>query len=155
MMLQTLTFEPAHMEQIVNTVRAQPDVEVCGLLGGMFNWRLTRARAQTVYVVPNIAHTPQTRFVLEPASQIATLMTMLNAGQELVGIFHSHPHGPPHPSATDLAESAYPDVAYCILFPASVDASSQTANVWTHGDWQLGAWQIKAGQARPIALMVD
>ena len=36
-------------------------------------------------------------------------------GQELVGIYHSHPDGPPEPSALDRMEAAYPDAAYLIF----------------------------------------
>lgn len=34
------------------------------------------------------------------------------------GFYHSHPHSAPFPSATDLAESSYPDVVHVIVgFP--------------------------------------
>lgn len=38
-------------------------------------------------------------------------------GLDLVGIYHSHPSGPPGPSPTDFADAAYPEAAYLIWFP--------------------------------------
>jgi proteasome lid subunit RPN8/RPN11 len=35
--------------------------------------------------------------------------------QVLLGIFHSHPTGPDHPSMTDLAEFYYPD-SFMVIF---------------------------------------
>jgi proteasome lid subunit RPN8/RPN11 len=32
-----------------------------------------------------------------------------------LGIFHSHPAGPPIPSATDIAQALYPDSVYVII----------------------------------------
>jgi proteasome lid subunit RPN8/RPN11 len=37
-------------------------------------------------------------------------------GLEMVGIYHSHPHGPDSPSPTDIAEAYYPDAVYLIWF---------------------------------------
>jgi proteasome lid subunit RPN8/RPN11 len=40
----------------------------------------------------------------------------------LVGIYHSHPTSPAAPSARDLAEAAYPGVAYLIVSLQTADA---------------------------------
>lgn len=88
---------------------ATPAIEVCGLLGGR------GARATSIYRVRNAAARPAIEFEMEPASQIAALREMRRRGERLVGIYHSHPRGPARPSARDLAEAAYPGVAYLIL----------------------------------------
>jgi proteasome lid subunit RPN8/RPN11 len=41
------------------------------------------------------------------------------AGLQLLGIYHSHPHGANEPSRTDIARAYYPDAAYFIISPQS------------------------------------
>jgi proteasome lid subunit RPN8/RPN11 len=52
---------------------------------------------------------------MDPRQQLAALERIDDSGLELLGIFHSHPQGPEAPSATDIAEAAYP-VVYLIWF---------------------------------------
>jgi proteasome lid subunit RPN8/RPN11 len=59
---------------------------------------------------------------------------------ELVGIYHSHPNGPDHPSPTDIAENMYP-VAQIIWFREN-------------GEWRARAYKIEAGTAIEIALEI-
>jgi proteasome lid subunit RPN8/RPN11 len=40
---------------------------------------------------------------------------MIGCDFEPLGIFHSHPAGPPVPSPTDIAEAAYPDSIYVVI----------------------------------------
>ena len=40
---------------------------------------------------------------------------MIGCEFEPLGIFHSHPAGPPIPSPTDVAEAAYPDSVYVVI----------------------------------------
>jgi proteasome lid subunit RPN8/RPN11 len=46
------------------------------------------------------------------------------AGEEFVGIYHSHPAGENRPSARDLELAYYPEVAYVIVSPRGVAAQS-------------------------------
>ena len=39
------------------------------------------------------------------------------AGLEFMGIYHSHPSGDNEPSARDIDQAYYPDLAYFILSP--------------------------------------
>ena len=41
------------------------------------------------------------------------------AGLELLGIYHSHAHGPNEPSERDIERAYYPDAAYFILSPVA------------------------------------
>jgi proteasome lid subunit RPN8/RPN11 len=94
---------------IVCAASATPELEVCGLLGG------TAGDAKTVYPVDNASSSPETSFCMEPRGQLAAMRAMRQRGEELVGIYHSHPHTPPRPSAKDRAEAAYPGVVYLIV----------------------------------------
>ena len=102
--------------EILAHARDYPHVEVCGLVGARDG-----SPAQ-VYPVANVASEPARRFRMDPAGQIAAMRAMREAGQTLYALYHSHPAGPPHPSATDLAEAAYPEACYLIVSPDDTGA---------------------------------
>jgi proteasome lid subunit RPN8/RPN11 len=66
--------------------------------------------------VTNTLHSP-VRFRMEPVEQLELMNQMDKHDWHLMGIYHSHPKGPNHPSATDIAESAYPQAVSLIWFP--------------------------------------
>jgi proteasome lid subunit RPN8/RPN11 len=66
--------------------------------------------------VTNSLHSPM-RFRMEPGEQLEIMNQIDEQNWRLAGIYHSHPKGPNHPSATDLAESAYPQAVSLIWFP--------------------------------------
>ena len=117
--------------------------EACGLLGGLPAdlGRGQPARCTAVLPVTNADHSP-VRFSMDPEEQLRAFHWIEEQGLELVGIFHSHPTGPSHPSATDLAEFAYPGVLYLIWSPGA------------HGpDWQLHAFRIDGGAYSVVELV--
>lgn len=71
--------------------------ECCGLLVGQSGLILASWRARNVDASP-------TRYSIDPADHFAALAAARDAGLEVVGAYHSHPHSVPVPSATDLAE---------------------------------------------------
>lgn len=99
--------------------RGHPGVEVCGLIGGR------DFAARGYYPVTNVAGDPRREFLLEPRAQIDVMRTLRERGEDLLGIFHSHPDSPPEPSATDLARAAYPDTIYVIAAPGPQDVDMQ------------------------------
>lgn len=104
--------------------------EACGLLAGRENPDSGR-RIEAVLPVANQLHS-RVRFYMDPAEQLAAFNWMDGHGLELLGIYHSHPAGPPTPSPTDLAEFAYPGVAYLIWSPQD-------------GEWQARVFEIEGG----------
>jgi proteasome lid subunit RPN8/RPN11 len=101
--------------------------EVCGVLGGR------RAPDGTDVVtglrrVPNVADTPGTRYELDPSVQMDAMEEIEEAGDEVVGFYHSHPRGPTEPSATDARLATWPDYLYCIV---SLPDESVGAWRWT------------------------
>jgi proteasome lid subunit RPN8/RPN11 len=100
---------PRHLyEAMIAQVRGSPGVEVCGLLGG------AGFTARRYYPVENIAANPEREFLMEPKAQIDVMRDLRERGEELLGIFHSHPASPAAPSPADLARAAYPDTIYVI-----------------------------------------
>ena len=97
----------------------------------------------TVFPVTNALHSP-IRFRMAPEEQLKAFLWFEQHEMEMVGIFHSHPNGPSHPSKTDLAEFAYPGVVNVICWPIE-------------GDWQAkGFWMDgKAYHEVPVDLPED
>jgi proteasome lid subunit RPN8/RPN11 len=100
-------------------------------------------RVLRVYPVRNELASP-VRYRVHPEDLIRVVQELESRGWELVGIYHSHPHGPPVPSPTDVAEAYYPESVYLIAAPVQ-------------GEWRLRAFWIVNGQVRevPIRLVED
>ncbi len=92
--------------------------------------------------MPNVAGQPAQLFSMDPARQIDTLRRMREAGEELFGIFHSHPHSPAVPSDRDLHEAGYPDALYLI------------ASLSTKGVLELRGYRLRDGRAEEVALEI-
>ena len=110
--------------------------EACGLLAGR------KGRIEKIYLVTNIEQSP-VRYEMDPNELLAAILEMEQADWELLGIFHSHPAGPPTPSPTDIAEAYYPDSAYLICSP---DADN---------NWQGRAFEIRDSQAHEIVFKIE
>jgi len=63
----------------------------------------------------NVHPTPTTRYVIAPREQLKAFRAIDAAGEELLGIYHSHPVSQPYPSPTDRAEAHYPDALYVLV----------------------------------------
>lgn len=72
------------------------------------------ASAMKFYPGRNVDASPA-RFTMDPAEVLAALREIDERGWWLGGIVHSHPHGPAHPSPTDLREARYPDALTVIV----------------------------------------
>ncbi len=99
-----------HWEQMVQEVRRWAPEEACGLVAGQGK------RSVAVFAVENSLHSP-VRFRMEPRQQLAAQLELMRLGWDLLAIYHSHPAGPPAPSAVDIGEAAYPDAATLIWSP--------------------------------------
>ena len=88
--------------------RAYPE-ECCGLLLGHEN-RITAALP-----AHNVHPSPQTHFEIDPQALIDAHRAARSGGPQVLGYYHSHPEGPPHPSATDRAERAHDGNIWAIV----------------------------------------
>jgi proteasome lid subunit RPN8/RPN11 len=124
-----LFFSQAQLEEIWKHLDACRPQEGCGLVGGR------EGRAALVLPVENLLHSP-VRFQMEPIAQLRAMETIDRAGLELAAVYHSHPAGPAHPSATDLAEFYYPEALALIVSPRALAApevessAGLTGNYW-------------------------
>lgn len=108
-------------------------MEACGVLAGLGD------TVSAVIPVANAEHST-VRYRMEPREQLRAFNRIEADGLDLLGIFHSHPDGPPHPSPTDVAEAAYP-VAYLIWWREA-------------GLWRLAAFSIHQGRVSDVKLDV-
>ena len=100
-------------DQLVAWSAAEHPREACGLLIGTRvagEWRVRR-----VLPAANIAPAPRTRrYEVAPLDLLEADRVARASGQELVGVWHSHPGRSARPSERDR-RGAYPGWAYVIL----------------------------------------
>lgn len=96
-------------DEIVAHIREEAPREACGLIAGR-DGAFTRIIRCT-----NVHPTPTTRYVIDPREQLSAFRSIDAAGEELMGIYHSHPVSQPYPSPTDRAEAHYPDALYVLV----------------------------------------
>ena len=85
-----------------------PTLECCGLLSGK-NGTITR-----LFQTDNVAENKAVRYEAAPLDVRRILEEIDGAGEQHLGIYHSHPNSPAFPSATDRKLAAY-DVAYFVI----------------------------------------
>ena len=91
-----------------HALQAQPS-ECCGLLSGE-NGLITN-----LHRLRNTAERPETRYFASPEDLFAAMRRIRDAGQKLLGVYHSHPKAPAYPSASDVEMAFYPEAIYFIV----------------------------------------
>lgn len=130
--------------RMLEHARSAPDREVCGLVAG------SAGQPVNYYPVANVAPDPARRFLMDPEGQIHAMRSMREAGEDLLGIFHSHPDAPAKPSATDRKLAAYPDIVY---FIASLKAAAPDLQAYHYnGDRFSKLILADSGKSRRRAL---
>jgi proteasome lid subunit RPN8/RPN11 len=122
-------------EVMRNSVEKCLPEEACGLLIGSKNL------VSEAIPVTNELHST-TRYRMDPAEQLQAFLKIDELDIELLGIYHSHPCGPPTPSETDISEAAYPDAVYVILCPSS-------------SGWRPRGFQIISNEIVEIEIRID
>lgn len=133
---RTITVSEADMQLMHIEAESHRPEEACGLLIG----RVNGSHAFTVRTIPvtNSLHS-STRFRMDGREQVDAFNRMDEESLELVGIYHSHPQGPPGLSEIDVKEAYYPEVVHLI---------------WSRKDgaWSCAAYSIYDGQILKAAL---
>jgi len=110
--------------------------ECCGLLVGRGN--------RVIFGLPmaNVDPRPRTGFKVDPAEHLAAqrVLRRLSPSVEIVGVYHSHPSGPPTPSPRDIVESNYPEWLFVIV-------GGKTNSV--------RAFRIRRHAVMPVVLMAE
>ena len=112
-MPEALRLPRALAAELLRLAQAAPEEEICGLISG------AAGTARRLFPVPNVASDRRRFFQLDPKGQIDAMRAMREAGEDLLAIYHSHPHGPAAPSRTDVESHAYPDALCLVIAPGA------------------------------------
>lgn len=105
-----ITLLREQVDKMFAHAREMNPAECCGLVGGNAN------RGQTVYRLRNVAREPLVGYEAAPEELFAAQRRMRERGEELLGIYHSHPRATePIPSETDVRLAYYPSAIYFII----------------------------------------
>ena len=97
------------IDEMVAHAREDLPNECCGMIGGR------DGVGSRVVRVKNAAASPL-RYEMDPQGQYDALKAIEDAGEELLGIYHSHTRSAAYPSQTDVNEARmWPEQAYVIV----------------------------------------
>jgi proteasome lid subunit RPN8/RPN11 len=88
-------------------------MEACGLLGGSIDER-GAGRVATCYPTVNVAASARV-YEVEPRGMLRAGRAAEAAGEQLIGVYHSHTHTDARPSPTDVAQAPDPDWHYVLV----------------------------------------
>ena len=111
------------------------------MIGG---WDTT---ARIIVSLPNVAVEPKTHYKVDSGAFISAYREIEQGGDEIIGIYHSHPNGAPIPSAVDIAEATWPEAAYVIVGFSRNMASNDLVPA-------MKAWAIRWQTVTPIQIII-
>ena len=124
-------------QKLVDLAQAARPHEACGLLVGSRS--AAGVRIEAVRSLENReANRPELAFRIAPEDWVREEQSVRLQGQEVVGIWHSHPTGPAVPSARDLRVDLG---SFLSLIVGRVD-----------GTWQLRCWTLQGTQPLEVRL---
>ena len=124
-----IVFTPEQLGQITSAALAAYPAECCGLLVGRTlhdeaRWIVTR-----VHESENLADRGgRDSFEVDPALRLRLQRQLRGSGEQVIGIYHSHPDGEAKPSATDLHAAWEPELIWVITAPAEGRAGETRAH---------------------------
>jgi [CysO sulfur-carrier protein]-S-L-cysteine hydrolase len=105
---KTIIFHPHIYTKMITHCIEQKPLEACGLLSG------TNSVACTHWPMTNVLGSPDA-FQMDNGQIEMTFKQMKDKGEQLVGIYHSHPTTAPYPSSNDVIHANYPEAVYVIV----------------------------------------
>lgn len=100
-----ITITDAQLAGIEGHARRAFPLEACGLITGMLEGE-GDAIVVAIYPSENMAASA-TSFEIDPALHIRLQRDLRGSGEKIIGVYHSHPSGPPQPSDSDARAAAY------------------------------------------------
>ena len=140
MVSDRLTISAAIAAEMLAHARSEVPNEACGLLAG----DLATGVASAYHPARNAEESPL-RYDVHPDDLVRIVFGIEDAGEDLIGIFHSHTHTPAVPSPTDLRSAQYPDAFYLLATLSDPQAEPGVA---------LRAWRIIGGVSSEVPLRI-
>jgi proteasome lid subunit RPN8/RPN11 len=114
-----ITLVREHVDEMYAHARVASPAECCGLIGGR-----CEGRAESIYRLRNVARDPLVAYEAAPEELFAVQREMRRMGQQLLGIYHSHPRSiEPVPSERDVRLAFYPSAVYFIIGLSETEAT--------------------------------
>lgn len=135
-MIRQIILPKTLQSQIAGEALTARPRECCGLIEG--TRRFDAVIATGAHATRNIAR-QKDRFEIDPADHFRLLRTAREAGREIVGCYHSHPNGHPHPSGYDTERADDEQLVWII---AAVDVST----------CELAAYALDKGAFRRVTI---
>jgi len=136
-----VTLSQLQMAEVIAHAREADPCECCGLIGGT-----TAGDARSIYRMRNMAHDPLVTYEAAPEDLFAAQRAMRERGEQLLAIYHSHPHAEdPKPSVTDVRLAYYPSAVYFIVGLGSAEPCvrafriSERARSWEPTEYEVVA----------------
>jgi proteasome lid subunit RPN8/RPN11 len=134
-----IVLQRAQVEEMYAHAReAQPE-ECCGLVGG------ARDAARSIYRLRNVARDALVSYEAAPEDLFDAQRRMRGRGEQLLGIYHSHPRSAdPVPSETDVRLAYYPSAIYFIIGLEGEQATlrafriNEGSRVWERASYTVG-----------------
>lgn len=123
---------PALAAAIGEEARRAAPRECCGLLEGVREEQRFTVRA--LHPARNLAEGAD-RFEIDPRDHIAAVKKARANGAAIIGCYHSHPHGPAQPSASDRAGAAEDNFAWLIAAGERLAAFVYFDGEFVGADW--------------------
>jgi proteasome lid subunit RPN8/RPN11 len=106
-----ITLLTSHRDQLLAHASETDPAECCGLIAGSDD-----EQARSIYSLRNMASNPNVAYEAAPEDLFAAQRQMRDRGEQLIGIYHSHPGSEePAPSETDVRLAYYPQAVYFII----------------------------------------
>ncbi|SDF18805.1 Proteasome lid subunit RPN8/RPN11, contains Jab1/MPN metalloenzyme (JAMM) motif [Halorubrum xinjiangense] len=109
-----IEFEREAYDDVVRRADAGGAEEVCGVLAGTRRDGDEPSVVARAHEAENVADAPETRYRIDPETQLELFESIEADGRDVVGFYHSHPTGPARPSETDAARATWPGYSYVI-----------------------------------------
>ena len=131
-----ISISHSQWSEMKDHVASRAPEEACGLVAGVGN------QARVIFPITNVLH-DRFRFRMAPDEQLNAFLKAEEEGLDIIAIYHSHPHGIDHPSASDSAELSFPGVIYLIWYQSG-------------GQWQCCAYLMQAEEKpEEVAILIS
>ncbi|MGX7952789.1 M67 family metallopeptidase [Tsuneonella sp. HG249] len=119
------------IEQLLAAAKEAHPFEACGLLTGEGD------RIDTIQLCRNVHRDRARHFEIDPRDLVEAYRAAREGGPQVLGYWHSHPLGPPRPSATDRAHATGDGRVWAIV-----------------GEGKVGWWRDAPGGFEPLSYIV-
>jgi proteasome lid subunit RPN8/RPN11 len=114
--VESIQLHDAVRAAIIAHAREEAPRECCGLLVGQSGFVDESVRSVNLDPNPN-------RYEIDARLHVATNRRLRGSGRAVVGAYHSHPHSPAWPSASDINEAYYSEFIWVIVSLAASAAA--------------------------------